>query len=168
MVIQPEFKYYQNYEFHKLNQSLNIDKNFSFMHTNICSISGNIGKLETLLSNLEHNFDVLALSETWTKTNYKSNYVIDGYQTFHGIGGQSLKSGCGFFVKEGLKYKQRTDLEMSFKDENNQFQFFWIEDINSQTPNIIIGCYHRHPKKTSNGMFIEKLKRHTKQSKKSY
>ena len=59
MVIQPEFKYYQNYEFHKLNQSLNIDKNFSFMHTNICSISGNTGKLETLLSNLEHNFDVL-------------------------------------------------------------------------------------------------------------
>lgn len=48
-------------------------------------------------------------------------YVIHGYQTFHNIGGQSLKSALGFFVKKGLKYKQRTDLEMSFKDENNEF-----------------------------------------------
>ena len=71
------------------------------MHTNIRSIGGNIGKLETLLSNLEHNFDVLALSETWTKTSDKTDYVIDGYQTFRGTGGESLKSGCGFFVKEG-------------------------------------------------------------------
>ena len=49
--------------------------------------------------------------------------VIHGYKTFHDTGGQSLKSGCGFFVKEGLNYKQITDLEMSFKDENNGFSF---------------------------------------------
>ena len=92
-----------------------------------------------------------------TKTNDKTDYVIDGYQTFHGTGGQSLKSGCGFFVKEGLKYKRRTDLEMSFKDKNNEFQSCWIEIINNPTPNIIIGCYYRHPKKPSNGIFIKKL-----------
>ena len=60
------------------------------MHTNICSIGGNIGKLETLLSNLEYNFDVLPLSETCTKTNDKTDYVIDVYQTFHGTGGHTL------------------------------------------------------------------------------
>ena len=48
------------------------------MHTDICSIGANIGKLETLLSN------ALALSKTWTQTNNKTDYVIDGYQTFHG------------------------------------------------------------------------------------
>ena len=122
LVTQPDFKYYQSHEFHKLNQNLNIDKNFSLMHANICSIGGNIGKLETLLINLGHNFDALALSETWTKTIDKTGYVIDGYQTFHDTGGQSLKSGCVFFVKEGLKYKQQTGLEMNLKDENNEFQ----------------------------------------------
>ena len=50
-------------------------------------------------------------------------YVIHGYQTFHDIGWQSLNNGCGFFVKDGLKYKQRTDFEMSFKDGNNEFSF---------------------------------------------
>lgn len=34
----------------------------------------------------------------------------------------------------------------------------YIEIINIPTPNIITGCYHRHLKKSSNGMFIEKLK----------
>ena len=33
-----------------------------------------------------------------------------------------------------------------------------LEIINNPTPNIIIGCYYKHPKKTSNGIFIEKLK----------
>lgn len=33
----------------------------------------------------------------------------------------------------------------------------YIEIINVPTPNIITGCYHRHLKKSSNGMFIEKL-----------
>ena len=28
-----------------------------------------------------------------------------------------------FFVKDGLKYKQRTDFKMSFKDGNNEFSF---------------------------------------------
>ena len=73
--------------------------------------------------------------------------VVDGYQTFHDTGGQSVKSCCG------LKYNQRTDLEMSFKGENNEFQYCWREIINNPTPNIIIGCY-RHPKKTSNVMFM--------------
>ena len=50
------------------------------MHTNICSIGGDTGKLETLLINLECKFDVLALSETWNKTNDKTDYVIDVYQ----------------------------------------------------------------------------------------
>ena len=64
MIIQPDLKYYQSHEFYKLKESLNIDKIFSLIHTDICSIGGNTEKLETLLSNLEHNFDVLALSET--------------------------------------------------------------------------------------------------------
>ena len=73
------------------------------MHTNTCSTVDNIGKLESLLSNLEHNFEILALSETWTKNNNKRDYVIGGYQTFHGTGGPSLKSGYVFFVKEESK-----------------------------------------------------------------
>ena len=39
--------------------------------------------------------------------------------------GNHWKVAVVFFVKEGLKYKQRTEmsLEMSFEDENNEFSF---------------------------------------------
>ena len=64
--LQPDFKYYQNYEFYKLRQSLIKNKMLSILYTNICSLEGNAEKLETLISNLEFNFDVIAVSETWT------------------------------------------------------------------------------------------------------
>ena len=87
-------------------------------------MEGNAEKLETLISNLEFNFDITAVSETWTsysRENIKSK-TIDGYQTYHGTKGHTLKSGCGFHIKNGLKFQQQTDLDLSVKDENNEFQ----------------------------------------------
>ena len=83
-------------------------------------------------------------------------YAIHGYQTFHDIGWQSLKSGCGFFVKDGLKYKQRTDFEMSFKDGNNEFSFAGQKQLITQPP-ILSQDAITDILKNLNGMFIEKL-----------
>ena len=59
-------------------------------------------------------------------------------------------SGCGLFVKEGLRFQHRQDLSLSFKDNENEFQSCWIETINDLGPNTIIGCYYRHnPSKIS-------------------
>ena len=62
-----------------------------------------------------------------------------------------MKSGWGFFVKEGLRFKHRQDLS----ENENEFQSCWIEVINDLGPNTIIGCYCRHPKKSSNSKFVE-------------
>lgn len=35
---QPNFKYYQNYDFHRLRTGLKSHKIFSLLHTNICKI----------------------------------------------------------------------------------------------------------------------------------
>ena len=37
------------------------NKTLSILHTNICSLEGNAEKLETLICNLEFNFDVIAV-----------------------------------------------------------------------------------------------------------
>ena len=50
--LRPDFKYYQNHEFHKLSQNLKRNKTLSILHTNICSLEGNAEKFETLISNL--------------------------------------------------------------------------------------------------------------------
>ena len=57
-----------------------------------------------------------------------------------------------------MKFQQRTDLDLSVIDENNEFQPCWIEIINNLNPNVLIGCYYRHPRKTSNDIFLEKLR----------
>ena len=37
-------------------------------------------------------------------------------------------------------------------------QLYWIEIINDLGPNIITGCYYKHPKKPPNDKFLKQLK----------
>ena len=62
--LQRNFKVYQNHDFHKMTQNVNKQKDFSVFHTNICSLQGNFEKLQTLITNLEFKFSVIAISET--------------------------------------------------------------------------------------------------------
>ena len=152
-VLQPNFKHYYSHEFHQTN-------GFSLFHTNICSLNANFENLETLISNLEFSFSVIAVSETWTpigKSEVKAR-KLESYQNYHRNRGSSIKSGCDFYVKEGIKFKPRKDLDIAYHDTDNEFQSTWIDILNGNKPNIIIGVYYRHPKKHSNNIFLENLK----------
>ena len=114
MVLNSNFKYYDNYEFHWLKEKCSNNCS-SIFHTNICSLQANSEKLEHLANNLNHNFDVTILSETWTSENnnpYFKAPSLQGYQPYHGIKGKALKSGCGFHLKSGKKSKPGMDLEI--------------------------------------------------------
>ena len=89
------------------------------------------------------------MSETWTpigKSEVKPR-KLEGYQNYHGNRGSSIKSGYGFYVKEGIKFKPREDLDIAYHDTDNRFQSTWIEILNANKTNIIIGVYYRYPKK---------------------
>ena len=64
----PNFKYYEVHDFHKMTD-INKNKHTSILHTNICSLRANFESLEILLNDLEHRFDIIALSETWNPDN---------------------------------------------------------------------------------------------------
>ena len=134
---------------------------FNILHTNICSLNANLENLELLLNNLEHSFDIIAVSETWTPKNNHTTHSkrnITGYQKYHGIEGSSLKSGCGFYIKGNIRFKPRNDLSISYVDDKNEFQSCWIEILLDNDPNILIGVFYRHPKKASDNTFLEQLK----------
>lgn len=76
---------------------------------------------------------------------------MNGCQTFYGVYGYTLKNERSFLIKEGLKYKPRIYLNITI----NEKMVCWIEIINIPNPDTRIGCYYRHPKKASNGNFIE-------------
>ena len=49
-----------------------------------------------LITNLEHNFSVIALSETWTSTQVTNKQLpeLRNYQPFYATQGTTTKSGC--------------------------------------------------------------------------
>ena len=69
------------------------------------------------------------------------------------------------YVKKGLKFKSRKDLDLTYHDDENEFQSCWVEILNKKEPNTIIGVYYRHPKKNSNNIFNIKLDGTTKKVK---
>ena len=96
-VIDPtNFDYYLTHDFHKLhnkNSKRTNNINLSVLYTNICSLQGNFDNLEQLLNNLEYEFDIIALTETW-HTAGKQNIIpglLPGYQNYKCISGSTLK-----------------------------------------------------------------------------
>ena len=152
----PDFDYYNIHDFHKLSKKVQNQKknNFSLFHSNF-------ENLEILLHDLgDPRFDIIALSETWdpkSKLNFRPG-ILKGYHEYKGTQGNSIKGGCGLYINKNLKFIERNDLSISFVDDNNEFQSFWIEIVNKKSVNIIIGVYYRHPKKNSDYTFNTHLK----------
>ena len=93
---------------------------FSTIHFNIRSLSANHDGLTMLLSDLQHSFDVIGLSETKIKSNcdLTSNIAIEGSKpTLTNVG------GVGFFIKGGIQFHIRDDLCSTTKE----FESLWIE-----------------------------------------
>ena len=59
----------------------------------------------------------------------------------------SEKRPCGFFVREDIKFKPQNDLKLTFRDEYNKFQCYWIEILNLKNPNFLLGVYYRYHRK---------------------
>ena len=114
-LLQPNFKYYQNHDFHKLIKALKGNKTFSLLHTNIYSLQGNFENLQNLINNLDHSFSAISVSEACIPESKSKEFnleILEGYQKYYGIKGNSLKSGCRFEVREDIKFKSQNDLNL--------------------------------------------------------
>ena len=152
--INAKCKYYTNHEFHKLSHSIkNKPKTpFSILHTNIQSLTHNFESLEKLYTDLEYPFDIIALTEVWNPEKDKAKFLpkqLENYNKYNGLSGTTLRSGCGLYIRTGIKYKDRKDLDTQHHDALNEFQCKFIEIINTKGSNLVICVSYRHPKKTS-------------------
>ena len=133
MEMNTNFNYYDTHDFHKLSRNNHTGNLFSLFHSNICSLNGNFEKLENLLNDLEFQFSIIALSETWTTKENLHLFEpgeLQGYWPYTGSLGNSMKGGCGFYIANNINYLERFDLDCSIADGNNEFQSKWIEIIN--------------------------------------
>ena len=81
---------------------------------------------------------------------------MEGYNNYEGETGSSLKGGCGVYIKTGINYKCRPDLDTKIKNGNSETEMKWIEIIDDKKTNKIIGIIYRHPNK-KDAEFIQKL-----------
>ena len=136
------FDYYSVHEFHKLKNNISSKNSISVFHTNILSLSANFEKLELLLYEMNFKFDIIALMETWNSETRKHLFnpgLLLGYHQYEGLTGNSMKSGCGFYISQNVPYKPRTDIDSQYNDEFSEFQAKWVEIINNKGKNTIVG-----------------------------
>ena len=115
----------------------------SHFHKNICSLQANIDNLECLLHDLDFDFDIIPLSETWNPENKKQLFspnIMENCHPYKGTTGTTSKSGTGLFIHKDLNPLPRTDLEFKVFKEDEEFESCWIE-----IANVLIGFIYRHP-----------------------
>ena len=112
--------------------------NFHFM------ISCKLDFFEICLQNLEFQFSVIGMTETWLTDSNSDLYNILGYNFVETHRTDRPGGGVGIFIRSKIVYQLRPDLTLS----NGSSESIFIEvnkDLFQKDKNIIIGVIHRPP-----------------------
>jgi len=133
--------YYLEEDFNKLFDCQTTDVNFSVLHVNARSLSKNFEQLYVYLTNLDHRFSIIAITETWTTVNNEMIYKIPGYnhvvKSRDGRGG-----GVALYVIDSLKFNVRADLNAI---ANPSFECIFVEITSSEFGTKVIGSIYHPP-----------------------
>ena len=134
-------EYYSINDFNKIKPD--NSSSFGLAHINIASLDAHIDDLRTVLCRLKSSFDVIGISEHKIRKNSSpsNNIEIQGYQEFDYVPTETCFGGTGFYVKSGLDYKVRKDLNLN---SPGNVEAMFIEIILPDRKNLIVGCIYRH------------------------
>ena len=135
--------YYTPEEF--VNSNFEPSKSFSVYHVNIHSIVRHIDTLRCFLKIIDFTFDILTISESKLQkdVNPQVDLSIPGYQSPISKPTEATKGGVLIYVKEGINYKPRDNLQIY---ASKALESCFIEIINPRSqPNTIVGVVYRHP-----------------------
>ena len=94
----------------------NYNTRFSLFHANIRSIPRNLDQLTFYLQNLNIDFSVIALFETWLKPCNKDIYFIPGYIHKSVIRESRMGGGVSLFINRNIKFKVISNLSINLED----------------------------------------------------
>ena len=117
---------------------------FSLIHLNIRSVPKHLDEFINYSRNLNVEFSVIGLSETWVKDSNVDLYNINGYRGEHVYRSGKCGGGVSLYVREHIDYIQRSDL-IKF-NEFIESVFVEIDKKHVNLPrNVIIGTIYRPP-----------------------
>ena len=120
-------------------RELDINKNhLSLLRCNIRSIPHNLDHFTNFLNWIDIEFSVLAFSETWIQPHNEQCYNVIGYNAEHNCRLNKAGGGISLFVKNGIEYYKRSDLQ--FTTPTIESLFIEIDkDVFKSSNNIVIG-----------------------------
>lgn len=123
------------------NRTNSNDSHMSLFHVNVRSVSKNIQNLLNYLHETDSQFTILALTETWLTESNSSLYGIPGYRHNSLTRCNRLGGGVSLYLRESLVSRERTD----FSTCNDHYESLFIEIIQPNSSNTIVGAIYRPP-----------------------
>jgi hypothetical protein len=138
--IQTKCNYYTDEQF---NKKFKKEKGLSVIHFNARSLRKNFDKIEKYIFELDHLFDVIAISETWLDTRFDPNeFQLKGYEMYREDRTCKRGGGVAIYIKDHLKCKVLSEF---CKTVDEIFECFTVEICIEKAKNIIISCFYRAP-----------------------
>ena len=105
--------YHTEESFNKFILRNNLDKdNLSMIHVNIRSVPANLTGLLSYMSNIEKQFAVIGLTETWLNPFNIETYGINGYNHVGLTRKNSKGGGVSLFITEDSSYSELGEINM--------------------------------------------------------
>ena len=144
--------YYTETEFNKF---VDLDNKFTLFNVNIRSIPKNFDRMRYYLYELNHNFSVLSITESWLKQYNRSTYNMKGYTHLSKIREDRTGGGVSLFVKKELRYELKEEILLDLPGVDSIAIEIPKEDLNSVGNVIVLAMYR--PPDINPKLFIEKL-----------
>ena len=134
-----------------------FNNTFSALHVNARSLNKNMNNFKTLLHDLKHEFNILAVTESWlanSEFSNNSNFDLPNYSkiSFERAAEQTGGGICAY-IHETIPYKCRYDISHSTKHIENLF----VECINTTGKNTLVGIFYRPPTNGDPKKFTETI-----------
>lgn len=133
-------KYYSCDEFVSIPSK---SKSLSFFHVNISSLEKHFDELSSLFLRLQHNFDVIGISETRLNHVSSDNICLPGYAFLH-TPSDSNAGGVGIYISNKHTFKPRPDIS-DILFSSKCLESIFVELVLKGRKNIIVGCIYKHP-----------------------
>ena len=123
---------YCNYE---TAEDLNDLISFSLFSLNACSLFKNQDVLYHLLANINHNFSVPPITETWVKESNVNDLSFEGYNFVSNHRANRIGRGVALFIDKNFSYKILPEFNVS---NANIIESLFVEICIPLQKNIII------------------------------
>ena len=115
---------------------------FSLFHLNARSLVKNQDALAHLLTNINHKFSVLAITETWLKESNVNDLSFEGYNFVSNHRADKIGRGVGLFIDQIFSYKILPELNVSHA---NIIECLFVEICIPRHKNTVIGVIYSPP-----------------------